>query len=155
MTAIRTIPRPHSGRSWHTSGQTKTCDHCGSTYRRPANQSSHDWGRPRYCGLSCSSRAHHASRHDNPTHNATTTRAARLTPTPPPLNQTWRVQAQCRDRDDVEFVPDTKAASHPALAVCRSGCPALADCLAYGLATRSWGVWGGQWLDPARHHKTA
>lgn len=73
---------------------------------------------------------------------------ARLSP-PPPLepagDDDWRKRAQCRDRDPEMFFAEGHRTVKAAKAVCRSGCPVRAQCLAYALDSRQpYGVWGGE-----------
>lgn len=57
----------------------------------------------------------------------------------------WMLRAACAGRADVEFVPDKKAEACATQMMC-AGCPVDRDCLAYGLRTHAYGVWGGEWL---------
>lgn len=68
------------------------------------------------------------------------------------LGRHLRAHAACRNHW-AEFVPDSKIDAHPAIAVC-ADCPVRAQCLTYGLATKSTGVWGGEWLDPWKTPRT-
>jgi hypothetical protein len=61
-----------------------------------------------------------------------------------PPDQEWRGLARCRG-SEVDFAPDSKMEARSALLICQS-CPVRAQCLDYGTATRSSGVWGGKWL---------
>jgi hypothetical protein len=112
----------------HPSGDTKPCAGCGRTIYRTSHMDTRAWRDRRYCTKSCAATA------------TNRTRAAA------DMDQTWRSNAACRD-SRLEFVPDTKAAGRAPAALCHS-CPVRAACLAYGVATRQWGVWGGRWLDP-------
>lgn len=61
------------------------------------------------------------------------------------LDQAWRERAACQFSDTDQFVPDSPGPRPPIPAEC-GRCPVRAECLAYGLATKSIGVWGGQYL---------
>lgn len=67
-------------------------------------------------------------------------------------DQTWRERAACQGSDIDLFVPDNPGPHAVIPAEC-GWCPVRAECLAYGLATKSIGVWGGQYLRGAWHAK--
>ncbi|HYS41152.1 MAG TPA: WhiB family transcriptional regulator [Pseudonocardiaceae bacterium] len=152
MTAIRTIRLEYHPGRWHRDGHTKTCRHCGDTYRRPANQSSNDWNRRLYCSMSCASTASAPARLAG---RGRTPRAEPVATVPAPTDSTWLDHAACRDASDTDrFVPDNPGAHWRPPPEC-GRCPVRAECLAYGLATKSIGVWGGQYLRGAWRKKGA
>lgn len=62
---------------------------------------------------------------------------------PPPA---WQQDASCAQvgtelADDVWF-PEHGGPNRAATAIC-AACPVKAPCLAYGVATKSFGIWGG------------
>lgn len=63
----------------------------------------------------------------------------------------WMDQAACEGRDDLQWVPmaddseDKISAKQLAKTFCRD-CPVRAECLKYGIATKSMGIWGGSYL---------
>lgn len=64
----------------------------------------------------------------------------------------WMHQAECRDAEDRDWVPDggraedlTKSTKELAREFCTE-CPVRIECLRYGIATKSMGIWGGVFL---------
>lgn len=53
-------------------------------------------------------------------------------------------RARCTNATD-DFIPEHRAYADRALGWCR-GCPVRGACLAYGVATMAYGVWGGEYL---------
>ncbi|MEJ7719800.1 MAG: WhiB family transcriptional regulator [Ilumatobacteraceae bacterium] len=59
------------------------------------------------------------------------------------LRAEWTAHAACRDMDTALFFPERGEVTSTAKAVC-SGCPVVAECLAYAMNTpERHGVWGG------------
>lgn len=63
----------------------------------------------------------------------------------------WMSQAQCQERDDLNWIGDAdnteekKQAKHLARQFC-AYCEVRSDCLLYGVASKSMGIWGGHYL---------
>lgn len=63
----------------------------------------------------------------------------------------WMDQAECEGRDDLAWIGDWEPVSNKrtgkrlAEEFC-SVCPVRLECLKYGIATKSMGVWGGHYL---------
>lgn len=127
----------------HPSGDTKPCAHCGHDIHRTSRVGPRDWSRRRYCSKSCASTAANQER------AVATNGGDQLAA----LGQFVRRWGACRG-SDADFVPDSKTEARVAIAVC-TGCPVRAECLTYGLGTKSFGVWGGELLDPWKPRKTA
>lgn len=67
----------------------------------------------------------------------------------------WMIQGNCVDRLDVEWVPGADgngrwpAKDSPSRQIAREfcgDCPVRKQCLEYGIATKSMGIWGGSYL---------
>jgi hypothetical protein len=57
-----------------------------------------------------------------------------------------RIDRACADTDPEVFFPETARGIPAAQAIC-ARCPIRDACLAFGKATKQWGVWGGQELE--------
>lgn len=65
----------------------------------------------------------------------------------------WQDKANCQDRGDLDWIggghfKDSEF-KHKATGLARefcAECPVRAECLQYGIATKSMGVWGGSYL---------
>lgn len=125
----------------HSSGDTKPCGSCGHTIIRLSHIGAREWNNRRYCSKPCATRASNQQR----TPAAVDQHAELL--------QYIRRYAACTGHW-ANFVPDSKVEAADAIAVC-TGCAVRAECLTYGLATKSFGVWGGELLDPWKPRKTA
>lgn len=57
----------------------------------------------------------------------------------------WKLDGSCREVDPDLWFPIRERDAMPAVLICR-GCSVKDECLAYGLAHREHGVWGGELL---------
>lgn len=128
----------------------KVCAGCGKRFPKPKNLTRAEWEKRRYCTAACCSRAK-VGRKMPPR----PPRAPRGTvPLPSLADQPWLAGAECADHPEVDAVgPDTRrlgqtslAWTGPIKALC-DRCPVTTQCLAYGVATKSYGVWGGVLLE--------
>jgi WhiB family redox-sensing transcriptional regulator len=55
----------------------------------------------------------------------------------------WQADALCKEYPTVNFFPEVGESAKEAREVC-SKCLCRAECLAYGIETRSVGIWGGK-----------
>lgn len=118
----------------HPSGDTKPCLRCGRTITRASGVGARQWSSRLYCSKNCSAHAEN--------HRRSAANKGRLAE----LGEIVRDGAACRD-SDVDFVPDSKQDALGAMVLChQSHCPVRSQCLAYGMATRAYGVWGGSYL---------
>jgi hypothetical protein len=130
---------PARDRPDHPAGQMKSCDECAVEFRRKVDTSASDWEQRRFCSVRCSN-----TQRQRLGVLVSAASGPRL-PEPPPLRE-WTRDAACQD-SWFDFVPDTRAEALPALFECQtSRCPVATECLAFALATRAHGVWGGQFL---------
>lgn len=125
----------------------KVCLGCGRRFPKPGKLTRAEWDARRYCSAACGNSAK-IGRKMPP-------RAPRpVEPLPTLSDQPWTSRAACADHPDVEVVATDstsigkrpKAWMWPILRLC-DRCPVTAECLAYGQATKSDGVWGGVLLE--------
>jgi hypothetical protein len=117
----------------------KICAQCGNPFPRPPHTSATDWAARRYCGVACVNRSR-TGRRRQPNEPA----PPRIQEQAPPP---WMQFAPCRGQP-LNFVPDSVTAASPAVGFCvENRCVFRAQCLAYGRATKSFGVWGARYLE--------